>query len=134
MPFSDTSLAAVGTAGALIATVVIFWTDYARRIRLSRSHQASLIAAWTLGAETGDHHRVVVLSNRSDAPAYRVNVFVEGTSDDSGVNTFHQTLLPPGDTERQVARHDPESPGPRMRPLVRIVFTDQYGRSVGEDS
>jgi hypothetical protein len=57
-----------------------------------------------------------------------VNFFVETDNWNRDKNTFHQTLLPPKQvTNRDVKRRDPKTEGPRFRPLVHLMFTDQRG-------
>lgn len=143
-------LTAIGTAGALVATVTLFWVDRFQRRKQDRRAQAVLVSGWADSVEPDDAVRLLHVLNMSDEPVYNVNIFLEDenkrdvtdneaiavqpiTSNASLKNKRFLSMLPPKQqvtwrvSRKKLAGSGPEmsppdpSPGPGPDPGPRTV-------------
>jgi hypothetical protein len=145
-------LTAIGTAGALVATVTLFWVDRFQRQKKERRAQAVLVSGWADSVKPDEAVRLLHVLNMSDEPVYNVNIFLEDenkrdvtdneaivaqpiTSNASLKNKRFLSILPPkqeviwqvnrkkqGDSGQDTF---PPDPGPRTVPRVGLLFNDR---------
>lgn len=127
-------VAALGTAGALVAAVLLLRDD--RRVRRSQDEernreQAERIGTWI--AASGSDSYVINLRNASDLPIYNVTVeFGTPAGHDSWASATSWITMPPGETETAQVAVAASPTGAVV--LYGTSFTDSAGRSWRRDA
>lgn len=127
-------VAAIGTAGALIAAVVLLRDD--RRIRRAQDEehtrdQAQKIGTWITSSDFSVY--VINLRNASDLPIYNVTVeFGTPAGHDPWTSATSWITMPPGETDQAPVSAEASPTGAVI--LYSTSFTDSAGRSWRRDA
>jgi hypothetical protein len=134
----------IAALGALGAFVIAAWVltpqlrEYRAQQKERETRQARLVSAWPMRRQTQAEGRVLVIRNSSDQPIYRCLLWLITPSKPRGSvenppfalrPSAWTTVLAPHDDFRYELRDTRDSPRPRHRPTVELVFQDDNGLS-----